>query len=373
MRAHPVFGDSLIAGALLLFDLLLFVASARLDDARVPAWYFAIPLSIATTVPLVLRRRYPVPVAYGVLLASTAHAAFELGASGMIASAICVYTVLVYAGRRHGLLYLLATVVVNATQFVLQYREAWASMLIPTLLGLAFCCALAEFVGARRAYQSELEARLHLLETERDHAARIAVAEERSRIARELHDVVAHAVSVMVVQADGAGYAIKSNPDVAERAARTISETGRGALAELRSLLDVLRGESDEEPRVPQPGADALADLAARVRAAGLRVDLNLEGDLGELPAGVSLGVYRIVQESLTNVVKHAAERRARVHLTFREREVELSIMNAAPPLAELREGFGITGIRRRTADVGGRVEIGADGGTFAVRAVLPA
>src|SRR5262249_51333183 len=133
-------------------------------------------------------------------------------------------------------------------------------------LALALCWVFGEFVGARRAYQAEVEARLHLLETERDQQAKIAVAEERARIARELHDVVAHAVSVIVVQADGAAYAVRSQPELAERAVKTISATGREALTELRRLLGVLRSEQEEDQeRTPQPGTRSLSELAERV------------------------------------------------------------------------------------------------------------
>ena len=154
------------------------------------------------------------------------------------------------------------------------------------VLALAFCWALGEFVGARRAYQAEVEQRLALLEVERDHQARMAVAAERARIARELHDVVAHAVSVIVVQADGAAYAVRSQPELAERAVQTISATGREALTELRRLLGVLRSEEAEGELTPQPGTQSLSELAERVRAVGLPVRLEIVGDVDDLPAG---------------------------------------------------------------------------------------
>ncbi|OZM71378.1 two-component sensor histidine kinase [Amycolatopsis antarctica] len=406
MRAHPVFGDSLIAGLLLLLDLLLFVTSA--GERPPPLWYVALPSTLAVTVPLALRRRYPVVVPYLLLLACTLHGSLELGASSLFATAIAVYTVLVYAGRRQGTIYLALTAAVGVAQTLLLFRDTLLLSLLPMVVALAFCWVLAEFVGARRAYQGELEARLHLLETERDQAARIAVAEERGRIARELHDVVAHAVSVMVVQADGASYAIRPSPDTAERAVRTISETGRGALSELRRLLDVLRDTTEEEdglPRVPQPGTDALVELAERVRAAGLPV--TLEVDLGdgepELPAGVSLGVYRIVQESLTNALKHAgkgARATVAVHRAPDAVTVQVADDGAGrmPALATLLPGpdaaspggaqagtatgarmpgvpggNGLIGMRERANVFGGTLTAGpAPGGGWQVRATLP-
>jgi signal transduction histidine kinase len=296
-----------------------------------------------------------------------------------------IYSVVVYAGRRQGLIFVGAVVAASALQLALEQTDELGISVLLLAFGIALCWTLGEFVGARRAYDVEVEARLHLLETERDQAARIAVAEERGRIARELHDVVAHAVSVMVVQADGASYAIQSNPELAQRALQTISETGRGALGELRRLLDVLRSDdADGEPRVPQPDAHALAELADRMRAAGVPVDLEL-GELGDLPAGVSLGVYRIVQESLTNTLKHAgrgATAAVRVQRTGDLVEVLVSDDGAGrvPQLVptgrrdpRLPGGNGLIGMRERAHVYGGTLDVGpAPGGGWQVRAALP-
>src|SRR5699024_5306253 len=242
------------------------------------------------------------------LVVGTVHSVLEIGLSSGVASLIAVYTLVAYATRKHAASYVVLLTLSAAVQFHFQSPGRPVIPLITTATFIAATWALGEYIGARRAYQRELEARLKLLETERDHAATMAVAEERSRIARELHDVVAHSVSVIVVQADGASYALRQSPELAENAVRTISETGRAALTELRSLLDVLRNsDGDDEPRAPQPNAADLTELVERVRTSGLRVQSQLE-DVDELPAGVSLGVYRIVQEALTNTLKHAGE-----------------------------------------------------------------
>src|SRR4051794_4255524 len=304
MRAHPMAGDSVLAVLLGLFDLLLFAADGLDEVSELPPWYVAVPVNIAMVAPLVFRRRSPLWSAYVVLVIGTVHAALMLGVSSAAGLAMSLYSVVVYAGRRQGLVFVGAVVVSSAVQLALGQDDELVISAVFLAFGIALCWTLVEFVGARRAYDVEVEARLHLLETERDQATRIAVAAERGRIARELHDVVAHAVSVMVVQADGASYAIQSDPELAQRAVQTISETGRGALGELRRLLDVLRSDdADGEPRVPQPDAHALAELADRMRTSGVPVELETD-DLGDLPAGVSLGVYRIVQESLTNTLK---------------------------------------------------------------------
>lgn len=182
------------------------------------------------------------------LVLGSVHAALELGLAGLGTGCIAVYTLVVYVGRRVAGVYLAAQLLSSAVQIGVQFGAAeWPVIGGFTFGTLAFSWLLGEFVGARRAYHSEVEARLHLLETERDQATRIAVAEERTRIARELHDVVAHAVSVIVVQAEGAAYAIESDPAAARGAVRTIADTGRGAqavrlAAELRPdvvLMDV--------------------------------------------------------------------------------------------------------------------------------------
>jgi len=320
-----------------------------------------------------------------VLVIGVVHGTLQLGISSVAALAMSIYSVVVYVGRRQGLGYVGAVVAGSALQLALGPEDELVISALFLAFGIALCWTLGEFVGARRAYDVEVEARLHLLETERDQATRIAVAEERGRIARELHDVVAHAVSVMVVQADGASYAIQSNPELAQRALQTISETGRGALGELRRLLDVLRSDdADGEPRVPQPDAHALAELADRMRTAGVPVELEL-GQLGDLPAGVSLGIYRIVQESLTNTLKHAgrgATASVRVHRTGDLVEVLVSDDGAGrvPQLVpagrrdpRLPGGNGLIGMRERAHVYGGTLDVGpVPGGGWQVRAALP-
>ncbi|RSD20376.1 sensor histidine kinase [Amycolatopsis eburnea] len=375
-------GDTVLAVLLGLIDMLLFVADGLADIAELPPWYIAVPVNIAMVVPLVFRRKSPLWSAYVVLVISVVHATLQLGVASVAGLAMSIYSVVVYAGRRQGLVFVGAVVVSSALQLALDQTDELFISVLFLAFGIALCWTLGEFVGARRAYDVEVEARLHLLETERDQATRIAVAEERGRIARELHDVVAHAVSVMVVQADGASYALESNPDLARRALQTISETGRGALGELRRLLDVLRSDdADGEPRVPQPDAHALAELAERMRTAGVPVELETN-ELGDLPAGVSLGIYRIVQESLTNTLKHAgrgATASVRVHRTGDLVEVLVSDDGAGrvPQLAgstqRLPGGNGLIGMRERAHVYGGTLEVGpAQGGGWQVRAALP-
>jgi signal transduction histidine kinase len=382
MKAHPMVGDSLVAALLALIDLLLFVGE-HFDPSAEHAprpWFVAIPLIVGTVAPLVFRRRHPVLAAYLILLISIPHTLLELGVAGLAGLCIALYTLVAYVSRRAALLYVLANLAVTAVQVTLQANDATelTAMVAVSVASIAFCWLLGEFVGARRAYQAEVEARLHLLETERDHQSRIAVAEERARIARELHDVVAHAVSVIVVQADGAAYAVRDQPELTERAVKTISATGREALAELRRLLGVLRSEQTGEERAPQPGTRSLSELAERVRSVGLPVRLDIVGAIDDLPAGVGLGIYRIVQEALTNSLKHAgpgASAMVRVERTGDRVEVDVldNGVSGTRALVGVSGGNGLIGMRERAHVFGGTLDAGPHpAGGWRVRAVLP-
>ncbi len=373
-------GDSLLAGLLACFDALIYIASAAENAAPAP-WYVSLPIVLGVVAPLVYRRRYPVAVAYLTLLIGIPHTSLELGVAGLLTTCIALYTLVAYVGRKPATLYAVANMVLTAVQLTVldQMRQQWVVTSIVTALALAFCWALGEFVGARRAYQAEVEQRLALLEVERDHQARMAVAAERARIARELHDVVAHAVSVIVVQADGATYAVHTQPELAERAVRTISSTGREALAELRRLLGVLRSEEGDGDLTPQPaGTQSLSELAERVRAVGLPVRLEIVGDVDDLPAGVGLGIYRIVQEALTNSLKHAGPgTKAMVRVERTGDEVCLDISDdgrhSTRTLVGVSGGNGLIGMRERALVFGGSLDAGPrPGGGWQVRARLP-
>jgi len=209
-------------------------------------------------------------------------------------------------------------------------------------------------------------------------AARRAIAGERARIARELHDVVAHNVSIIVVQAVAADDVFDERPDVARQALRTIEATGRDALAELRRLLQTMRpDEPDTDDRsAPQPGLDNLDSLASTVQAAGLEVTVQREGAAVALPAGIDLSAYRIVQEALTNTLRHAHATRADVTVRYAADAVAIEVTDdgsGGVPDVDDTGGHGLVGMRERAALVGGTIEIGsAPHGGFRVRAELP-
>jgi signal transduction histidine kinase len=229
--------------------------------------------------------------------------------------------------------------------------------------------------------RSELTAELHEAAVRageaRDHEATRAVTEERRRIAREMHDVVGHSVSMMVVQAGGARRILERDPARAIAAAELIEQTGREALAEMRSLLGVLHADDQGGPEyAPQPSLRELEALVERARAAGVPVDLTVDGAQRELPAGLDLAAYRVVQEALTNVVKHGGRAPTEVRVHYRADAVEVRIADRGDGAVELRldgGGHGLVGMTERVRMYGGKLHAGRrPGGGFEVHAVLP-
>jgi signal transduction histidine kinase len=216
-------------------------------------------------------------------------------------------------------------------------------------------------IRQRRALLASLQEKAMRLEVERDQEGRLGAAAERARIAREMHDIVAHNLSVMIALADGATYAMDSSPERAAEATRRIAATGREALEEMRRLLGVLRDRSSAQPLEPQPSLGRLDELLARVHAAGIPVTMELAGDLHELADGVQLTIFRVAQEALTNTLKHATRpTRAHLALSCRPGQVELEVTDTGerrPVLAP--GGRGLHGMRERAASYGGALEAG--------------
>jgi signal transduction histidine kinase len=224
-----------------------------------------------------------------------------------------------------------------------------------------------------RVVLGDRERRVRLAERERDLAAREAVVDERARIARELHDAIAHNVSMMVVQA-GAERSTLADESPTKEVLQTVEQIGRSALTEMRRLVGMLRSNEDD-PLAPQPGLGDLPALVTQVREAGLPVELSVEGERQELPVGLELSAYRIVQEALTNALKHAGEARATVRVRYARDSLELEITDdgAGAPQPDTGGGHGLVGMRERVALYGGRFDASrrATGG-FAVRVALP-
>jgi signal transduction histidine kinase len=225
-----------------------------------------------------------------------------------------------------------------------------------------------------RRVVGDRERRAQLAERERDLVTREAVVEERARIARELHDAIAHDVSIMVVQAGAERRALDTGHGTPREVLETIEQIGRGALTEMRRLVGMLRSDNGD-PLAPQPGLRDLASLVRQVGEAGLPVELVVEGDRRELPVGIELSAYRIVQEALTNALKHAGDARATVRVRYGADSLELEIVDdghgAAAPLPS--GGHGLVGMRERVALYGGRLDAGRQpSGGFRIRVLLP-
>jgi signal transduction histidine kinase len=313
------------------------------------------------SLPLLARRRWPVPI-LGAVVAATIAEETVIHRSMHLPAALAVYTVAAHCSRstaiRSGGLAILL-LFLPLPGFV-----GWGPP-IPEIAGWL----LGDNLRTRRAYLRELEARAERLEREQEESARRAAAEEQARIARELHDVLAHNVSVMVVQAAAANDVFETQPQRAREALQAIERTGRSALTELRRLLGRVR----QTDFAPQPGLAGLGVLVEGVRAAGLPVTLYVDGDLDDLPAGLDLSAYRIVQEALTNAIKHADASLAEVRVRRTLDGVELEVVDdGAGPVGNGR-GQGLIGMRERASLLGGEVEAGPNpGGGFRVRAKLP-
>jgi signal transduction histidine kinase len=302
---------------------------------------------------------------------------------------VVVYSVAAYAPRaqaRFAFAVALAGGVIGPVDWLvpLPASEAPTTLFFGTLVATELLViapwALGSLTRTRRAYVAELVERGHRLEREATARAELAAVEERARIAREMHDVVAHGLSVMIVQADGASYAVGKDPASAAGALQAISATGRESLAEMRRMLGLLRGD-DVTGNRPQPGMSDLAGLLEQSRATGLDVTADLEEPLPAFGPGVGLTVYRIVQEGLTNVRKHAGPG-PRVTVTVRTTDgqrtgvgevlVEVSD-DGRGPAADDVDGHGVIGMRERVAVHGGRLAAGPrPGGGFLLRAEIP-
>ena len=364
-RRRPFPLDALLALALAALVLLEIWGT----DVTVPAT-LAVPIGLLMTLPLAWRRRAPLGVVVVVMGAMTVQTLLDSSEqppqTPFLALVIVVYSLAAYSDRSTavigGVISLAAILLSEPEDFIVAvplYTGVW-------LAGRLF--------RDRQRLAAALEARTRALEREQEETARLAIAEERTRIARELHDVVAHSVSVIVVQAGAERLALGPGRGSTHETLVSIEKTGRQALAEMRRLLGVLRREDEEIALAPVPSLEHLESLVAHVRAAGLPVELRLEGTPRRIPAGVDISAYRIVQEALTNAMRHAGPAQARVVVRYGEREVEIEVADDGHgPSTENGGGHGLVGMRERIALYGGALETGPrEGGGYAVRATLP-
>ena len=284
---------------------------------------------------------------------------------GYLGVFVAFYTVAAHEPRRRATIAAIVTAGGIFLSFAADatFDSGWTASLTSAYLSYGLAWLIGDNLRVRRAYMRELEERAIQLEREKEEQAALAVAQERGRIARELHDVVAHHVSVMVVQAAAAKRVAESDPAAAQEALTAVENAGRTALAEMRRMLEVLRAQ--EAGLGPQPGLAELDRLITQVRDAGLPVELTHEGDPCCLPAGMDLAAYRIVQEALTNTVKHGGKATAKVTIRHSPEALEIEVVDdgrgaAAPLLAgSTRGGHGLIGMRERVALFGGELRVG--------------
>jgi signal transduction histidine kinase len=346
-------------------------------DPGSPEAWAAYLLVLAHTLPIAVRRRWPLAVLAWGLATGVAFAALGLNLVSLtFAVLVYLYTVAAHRPRVASLAGLAAT---EALLVLVWLARPGAIGDGGTLVldGLIMAAGWWLGNGARRRQEAVAAARQRAAELEeaREELARRAVTEERLRIARELHDVVAHSMSIIAVQSGVGVHVLDSQPEEARKALAAVEATSRQALVEMRRLLGVLREEA--EPRgslAPAPGLAEVEALAAEVARAGVRVEVHIEGTPCELPAGLDLSAYRIVQEALTNVVRHAGPATARVAVRYSPGQVALEVVDdGRGPGAEDRGGHGLAGMRERAALYGGTLEAGpVPGGGFRVAATLP-
>jgi signal transduction histidine kinase len=371
-RRRPLAVDALFAAGLGLWFVLQDVPGNQDGLAR-----FAIVAGL--TAPLALRRRVPLEA-----FAAIAFVAFlqwllvdgEFTAD--LALVLALYAVAAHEPRRWGVVAAIAILELGVLLAALKYAgDATLPSFVALSAFVVAACAVGVYMRTRRQHIATLQERALQLERERDQQARLAAASERARIAREMHDVVAHNLSVMIALADGAQLTAAQDPDRAERAMGAVSSTGRDALEEMRRLLGVLRdGEQADTPLTPQPDIDALDGLLEQVRAAGLATRLTRTGAPAAVSPGAQLAIYRLVQEALTNTLKHArGASAAEVRLHYDADTLSLEVVDNGAPAAgpATGGGHGLAGMRERAAAYGGAVEAGPHSqGGWRVRARIP-
>ncbi|HEY4452539.1 MAG TPA: histidine kinase [Solirubrobacteraceae bacterium] len=356
----------------LAIDLAICLVAAALSITSLFARHHlpphAVIFSVALYVPLLLRWRSAYlcfgVIAFVALLQWLLAGPLLADAAVLIAlywvALECDATAAVLAG---------ATVQAGAVMAAVRWSSADSLKVWVGLSGLTVAAGvLGVTVRQRRALLHSLHERAARLEFERDQEGRLGAAAERARIAREMHDIVAHNLSVIIALADGATYAMDSSPERAIQATRRVSATGRHALEEMRRLLGVLHEDTSTHPFEPQPSLDRLDELVAQVHAAGIPVTIELDGDPHGLPDGVQLTVFRVAQEALTNTLKHAV-RPTRAHLALRCRpgELDLEVTDTGSTVTDVANarstppsgGRGLRGMRERAAAYGGVIDAG--------------
>ena len=384
-RTYPYWmADGIIAAGLALIAVFQLAGSngalQELFRREPDGWAYL--LALAQTLPLTLRRIRPIPVLFIVAGSFMIDRGLDYPSTIAVTGVLFAFHAIgSELPRRQSLVIGLGTAAV-LTLFTLSgvaYNESveFGTVLL-VLVGSILPLFLGREVHERRRYLTELEERTRLLERDREERARRAVRDERARIARELHDVVAHEMTVMTIQAAAASRVLDSDPSQAGEALTAIEAAGHDALAEMRRLLGLLRTDKQPANRSPQPGLQRLDGLVEQMVEAGLSIEVIVEGTPRPLPAGIDLNAYRIIQESLTNTLKHGGPNVcAQVQLEFADRELGIEITDdgrgAAEALSAEVGGHGLLGMQERIALLDGKFSSGPrSGGGYRVAARIP-
>jgi signal transduction histidine kinase len=374
--AHPLLVDVGVAALVALVVLTRDLTGPDNPRHELPTPPYAWIFDLALVLPLIWRRRAP-----GTVFAVVAIVAFGQWYSGTLAVGpaavlLALYTIAAHRNRRVLLLLAVVTAEVGAVLVAIRWAPPHHGFEIFVLVSgtVTAAATIGIYARIRRRYLATLRDRAVRAERDRDQQARIAAAAERERIAREMHDIVAHSLSVMIALTSGAGFAVRTSPENAQIALDQSARVGREALTEMRRLLGVLR--EDDHVLHPQPGMAELDDLLASVRTAGLTGELTVTGQPALLPSSAQLAIYRIVQEAITNVLKHArSPRRINVSLVCGHSGVDLEVVDDGliEPGPETHPGHGLTGMRERAGVFGGQIEAGPRaGGGWRVHTQLP-
>jgi signal transduction histidine kinase len=372
--ARKYWFDLLIA-ALALAAMLEVIATR--DSTQTTRW-FGLPAIAILVLPIFARRRLPFggPLAYFVLAAGISLIDWQLIPDRESFFVIGLAVAFLLGNLRNAWQAGIGLVVVVSSLAFIVYKVPGHTTGELVFVPIDFVVAwVAGFALRERSEQAEAaEMRATLAERERDAAARIAVAEERARIARELHDIVAHAVSVMVLQVGAVRHKLPDALAEDRDALQGVERAGRTALAEMRRLLAATRGDGDEAELGPQPGLDGLDALVEEVGRAGLPVQLHVDGEPVQLPRGIDLSAYRIVQEGLTNALKHARATKADVTVRYGLTELQLEVRDDGEGSSTNDGvGHGLLGIRERVKIYGGEMTAGTvNGGGFVLSTRLP-
>ncbi|WP_116206356.1 sensor histidine kinase [Amycolatopsis circi] len=371
LLSKPMVLDSALA-AVVLMTVVVLVGIRPWSGTypHVPTWWYLI--AAMTAIPLVWRRRFPFGVGLVVGAAALAAALVPNVPEQRMPYGVLVaaYTIADRGKRWQRLLVLLLGPVAVVTSAG-SVRDAVLSYQFPLLVVIG-AYLLGSTARIRRAYVESLEDRARSLERERDLETFRAAARERQRIARDMHDILAHSVAVMTVQAEAGPVALESEPGKARAAFDAIADAGRTAQVELKRLLGVLRDTDGETPLLPQPGLHDVEQLVAQVGGAGLEVSYRTTGSPREVSPGIGIAAYRIVQEALTNVLKHAVAEHAEVTVSWSADRLTLRIADDGWGTRGAVSGHGLVGIRERVASCGGSIEAGSQGRGFVVSAELP-